>query len=245
MNNRNFDEMVERYKREMINCSRRCCPSPQKKSENENSPQRNGEKDENDGQGIKAKEKERNEKSRDETAAGGCACCEEKPGKVPPVTAGDDALCTIAAGCADGGEGSSNCSELNEFLAKNCEKGTMSVNVFAWNTPFGISSARVMVLVPLKSGNVIIYNGVTDTDGKTEEFQLPAPPKGVSLSEESTTAAFAGYTVIVEHPDYQRAMFTNVPVFEGVESVQPVSLFSAAGSDADGGSVTEISEPGL
>ncbi len=162
--------------------------------------------------------------------------------KAQVVTSGDEMLSAMAGSCGGDGEESANCADLNEFLNKNCEKGSMSVDVYAWNTPFGVSSARVMVLVPLKSGNAIVYNGITDSNGKTEEFRLPAPPKKVSLTDGDTSAAaYAGYTVIVEHPDYQRAMFTNVPVFEGVQSVQPVSLYSAE-TDAGG---TEIPEPEL
>ncbi|MBQ4338060.1 MAG: hypothetical protein IJC37_01395 [Clostridia bacterium] len=118
------------------------------------------------------------------------------------------------------------CNDLEEFLQLNSANGSMGVNVSVWNSNFGVSNARVIVLAPLESGNVVIFKGLTDTVGRTPVFDLPAPPRQSSLTSDPDTALpYAGYTVLVEHPDYARAVFTNVPVFEGTQSVQPVSLF--------------------
>lgn len=118
------------------------------------------------------------------------------------------------------------CNDLEEFLQLNSASGSMGVNVSVWNSNYGVSNARVIVLAPLESGNVVIYKGLTDTVGRTPVFDLPAPPRQSSLTSDPDTALpYVGYTVLVEHPDYARAVFTNVPVFEGTQSVQPVSLF--------------------
>lgn len=118
------------------------------------------------------------------------------------------------------------CNDLEEFLQLNSASGSMGVNVSVWNSNFGVSNARVIVLAPLESGNVVIFKGLTDTVGRTPVFDLPAPPRQSSLTSDPDTALpYVGYTVLVEHPDYARAVFTNVPVFEGTQSVQPVSLF--------------------
>lgn len=118
------------------------------------------------------------------------------------------------------------CNDLEEFLQLNSASGSMGVNVSVWNSNFGVSNARVIVLAPLESGNVVIFKGLTDTVGRTAVFDLPAPPRQSSLTSDPGTALpYVGYTVLVEHPDYARAVFTNVPVFEGTQSVQPVSLF--------------------
>lgn len=118
------------------------------------------------------------------------------------------------------------CNDLEEFLQLNSASGSMGVNVSVWNSNFGVSNARVIVLAPLESGNVVIFKGLTDTVGRTPVFDLPAPPRQSSLTSDPDAALpYVGYTVLVEHPDYARAVFTNVPVFEGTQSVQPVSLF--------------------
>lgn len=109
-----------------------------------------------------------------------------------------------------------------------------------------MNSAKVIVMAPLKSGNVICFNGYTDVNGKTGPFELPAPPKDYSLTKGGSAARFAAYTVLVEHPGYHRALFTNVPVFPGVQSVQPVNLFAdVAGTQNNGSADSEIPEPEL
>ena len=37
---------------------------------------------------------------------------------------------------------------------------------------------------------------------------------------------YAVYTVYVEHPSFVRSIFSNVPVFSGVESIQPVEMLA-------------------
>lgn len=123
------------------------------------------------------------------------------------------------------------CRNINDFLAANNESGSLKVEAFASDRAFGVPSARVMVFVELPGGNVAVFDGLTDIDGSTESIRLPAPPK--SLSQSPQTGAnprlpYAVYSVYVEHPDYVRAVFTNVPVFSGIESIQPVRMLAKA-----------------
>lgn len=145
------------------------------------------------------------------------------------------------------GERGRSCRDLDDFLAANSATGTMSINAFAADRAYGVGNARVIVLIPLPSGNAIIYNGLTDIDGQTGAFTLPAPPKAYSLSQEgSTVIPYAGYTVLVEHPDFVRAVFTNVPVFAGIESIQPVQMLSkVADMNEPSPIAVQVTEPEL
>lgn len=123
------------------------------------------------------------------------------------------------------------CRSINDFLSANTERGSLKVETFASDRAFGIPSARVMVFLGLPSGNVAVFDGLTDVNGSTESIRLPAPPR--SLSQSPQTGAnpklpYAVYSVYVEHPDYVRAVFTNVPVFSGIESIQPVRMLAKA-----------------
>ena len=123
------------------------------------------------------------------------------------------------------------CRDINDYLEANNESGTMKVETFASDRAFGVGSARVMIFLELPSGNVAVFDGLTDIDGVTESVRLPAPPKSQSMSPltgENPRLPYAVYSVYVEHPAYVRSVFTNVPVFSGIESVQPVRMLAKA-----------------
>ncbi len=132
-------------------------------------------------------------------------------------------------------EQKARCRNINDFLATNTESGSLKVEAFASDRAFGIPSARVVVFLELPGGNVAVFDGLTDISGSTESIRLPAPPKSISQSPQTGAnprLPYAVYSVYVEHPDYVRSVFTNVPVFSGIESIQPVRMLAkAAGLD--------------
>lgn len=225
MGNRDLDEMIEQYKREMLNLSKKGKPP---------APEQEVQKVSE----VPKKEEKQNcaEKAQPEETQEQQVYCEAA-----------EMLQNMNKSCASQeGEADKTCADLHEFLEENSEKGSMSVDVYAWDSEFGVNSAKVIVMAPLKSGNVICFNGYTDVNGKTGPFELPAPPKDYSLTKGGSAARFAAYTVLVEHPGYHRALFTNVPVFPGVQSVQPVNLFAdVAGTQNNGSADSEIPEPEL
>lgn len=125
------------------------------------------------------------------------------------------------------------CREINDFLEKNAESGTIRVEVFASDRAFGIGSARVMIFLNLPSGNVAVFDGLSDVSGSVPAIKLPAPARSLSQSPNNGGALpYSLYTIYVEHPSYVRALFNNVPVFSGTESIQPVQLLAkTAGTD--------------
>ena len=157
---------------------------------------------------------------------------------VAPVAAEDltDAAQVLRKGCAavnadSKPEQRERCREIDEFLERNPESGNLKVEAFASDRAFGVGSARVMIFLELPSGNVAVYDGITDIDGVSGTVRLPAPPRSLSQSPETgenPPKPYSVYSVYVEHPDYVRAVFTNVPVFSGTESVQPVRMLAKA-----------------
>ncbi len=147
-----------------------------------------------------------------------------------------DVVSNLRANCARisadsnaSAEQKERCRDINDFLTENSETGTLRAETFAADRAFGISSARVMIFLPLASGNVTLFDGLTNVDGISDNVRLPAPPRELAMSPQASGASklpYADYTVYVEHPDYVRAVFTNVPVFSGIESVQPVRMLA-------------------
>lgn len=119
------------------------------------------------------------------------------------------------------------CRDITRYLSANPETGTLRIETFASDRAFAVPSARVMVFLPLDSGNVTLYDGITDISGSSERIILPAPPRSLSESPNNgNILPYSAYTVYIEHPSYVRALFNNVPVFSGIESVQPVQMLA-------------------
>lgn len=120
------------------------------------------------------------------------------------------------------------CREISDFLARNAENGILRIETSASDRTFGVGSARVMIFLPLESGNVMIFDGLTDISGLTDRVRLPAPNRELSMSPrgENRALPYSEYSVYVEHPSYVRAVFSNVPVFSGIESIQPVQMLA-------------------
>lgn len=158
--------------------------------------------------------------------------------EMPPMSSGQpiDVARALRENCARLApnatpEQRTRCRDINDYLEANNENGTLKVETFAGERAFGVGSTRVMIFLELPSGNVAVFDGITDINGVSDIVRLPAPPKSLSQSPqtgENPRLPYAVYSVYVEHPNYVRAVFTNVPVFSGIESVQPVRMLAKA-----------------
>ena len=135
------------------------------------------------------------------------------------------------------GEGSDlgsapNTSDLTyeEFLAANPQTGILRVQAYIGAQGLPVSGALVTVSAPFKDGEKVLYAVKTNEDGVADNLILPAPERSSSQIPGSQNP-FAEYNVSVSHPDYRTALFTGVPVFAGVKSIQPV-VFLPRGTEA-------------
>ena len=84
------------------------------------------------------------------------------------------------------------------------------------------------VAVNIRGGDVddssVIYSLTTNSDGLTPTVPLAAPPRENSQSPSSDVPAYAVYNLDVFMDGYSPAFFHNVPIFSGINSVQPVIL---------------------
>ncbi len=108
-----------------------------------------------------------------------------------------------------------------EFLAANPQTGILRVQAFIGAQGFPVSGALVTVSAPFKDGERVLYAVKTNEDGVADDLILPAPDRSSSQIPGSQNP-FAEYNVSVSHPNYSTAVFSGVPVFAGVKSIQPV-----------------------
>ena len=84
------------------------------------------------------------------------------------------------------------------------------------------------VAVNIRGGDVddsaVIYSLTTNSDGLTPTVPLAAPPRENSQSPSLDVPAYAVYNLDVFRDGYSPAFFHNVPIFSGINSVQPVIL---------------------
>ena len=236
MDRREMERLMDKYKAEMMEFSRRNTFSDSSPSNNDEKVKEMNEAIEDNG----TFERDRSdplpldEQSREEPqivlpAQSSSVTQEAEQSDISAVDVAEN----LRRACASVNDDSSaeqrqRCRDINEFLSANPEKGSLKIQAFASDQSFGIGSARVMVFVELPSGNVAVFDGLTDVDGITQPVILPAPPRSLSQSPGASGSRlpYSVYSVYVEHPDFVREVFTNVPVFSGVESIQPVRMLA-------------------
>ena len=104
------------------------------------------------------------------------------------------------------------------------EVGYLTVRVSTAGGAIPLEGAAVNI----RSGNVdepnIIYALTTNSDGLTPTVSLATPPRSASTSPQNSVPPYAVYNVDVYAQRYAPAFFHNVPVFSGINSVQPAVL---------------------
>ena len=115
-------------------------------------------------------------------------------------------------------------ASYDNFLAENTTKSLLKIRVFSSDKSSPIGNAAVSVCVKLATGEKELYSGYSNDDGIVESISLPAPDNESSLKNGGSVAPYAAYDITVTHPGYARAVFSGVPVFDSVTSVQPVMM---------------------
>ncbi len=74
---------------------------------------------------------------------------------------------------------------------------------------------------------------LTDPNGIAGPISLPAPDPAESTEPGKGEAAYSKYLLVVEHPGYQLAVFYDLQIFPGVETVQDIALIPLSLNNID------------
>ena len=74
-----------------------------------------------------------------------------------------------------------------------------------------------------KQGTVL-FNGVTNENGESEIYDLPAPPREISLEPNPNVRPYSLYDVWIGKPGFATLNIIDVEIFDGVLSIQPVTM---------------------
>lgn len=100
--------------------------------------------------------------------------------------------------------------------------GGFQANVTSFRDNKPIEGARVTVSVTGEPTNTVAQL-ITDSSGRTEEIQLPAPAEEYSM-EPSATQPYSEYTILIEAPGFLSVEVTAAQILPNVKAVQPSTL---------------------
>ncbi|MCM1165752.1 MAG: hypothetical protein NC299_13055 [Lachnospiraceae bacterium] len=126
---------------------------------------------------------------------------------------------------------------FEEFEQSNAGRGTMLFRVYTAREAMPIADARCVISKKIGGETHEICSLVTDGSGQTSAETLPAPSKELSQSFENTVQPFALYDAEVTREGFADVVLSDIPVFDGVQSIQRVAMVpvpsegGAAGAD--------------
>lgn len=112
---------------------------------------------------------------------------------------------------------------LRDFLEQNPDYGTLQFQVTGGQGAFPIVGAQVVITHALDDTHSFSISTQTDASGKTEPLLLPAPSKALSQSP-GNRDAFVTYRASIRAAEYIPVEILDIPVFDGVATIQPVSM---------------------
>ena len=114
-------------------------------------------------------------------------------------------------------------NSYEDFITDNKKSGKLRVQAYASKQVFPVQNAKVTVIKEFNDGNHIFAELYTDIDGVAQNIVLPTKDKALSLSA-GGEIPYATYKVIVSHPRFITQIYENVPIFDSIESLQPVIM---------------------
>ena len=109
--------------------------------------------------------------------------------------------------------------------------GKLVVSVTTYRGLKGVENAQVSVFTGDMNNRNVIDTDITDESGKTKEFVLATKSKNLSTAVNEDKTPYTTYNVYVRADGYVDEARLNIPVFEGVTSIQYIDLISFAAND--------------
>lgn len=119
-------------------------------------------------------------------------------------------------------------TSYDDFLKQNPAKGTMLFRVYTGRQAVPLEGAQVVIYVTIDGKKHEMARLSTNSSGQTPPQELPAPDKELSQSSSNKIQAFAMYDATVTKKGFSQAVLEDIPVFDGVQSVQKVFMIVTA-----------------
>ena len=117
--------------------------------------------------------------------------------------------------------------EYEQFQLENPASGTIKTQVFTARGTYPVEQAQVDLYKVFPDGDYLISRQYTDRSGQVNPVTVPVYQRSLSESPGDSTP-YVSYRIAVTHPGFADAVIEQVPVFEGVTSLQSVNLIPMA-----------------
>ena len=104
------------------------------------------------------------------------------------------------------------------------DSGKLVVNITSAGGALPSANATVRIYGVDESNGGIEYSFLTDVDGISRTIVLPAPNRSLSLSPGASESSYALYNIVASLDGYYTVRISNVAVFDGETTVQPINL---------------------
>jgi len=112
----------------------------------------------------------------------------------------------------------------DEFLSDNPKSGSLRVQAFVAGRAFPVSNVKVKVTKEIGGQPYTVAERMTDASGIAGNIILPAPESNLSETPVTTQIPYATYDILIEQPRYVSLLYKDVPIFDSIESIQPVEM---------------------
>ena len=133
---------------------------------------------------------------------------------------------------------------IRPFLSQNPAFGTLIFQVTGGQGAFPVPNATILLTKQLNDQQSLSFTIVTDESGKTAPVSLPAPSRELS-QRPGNGIVFATYQAKISAPNYVTTEIRDLPVFDGITTIQPVSLSPDFGQKTREVEEIEDKEPDL
>lgn len=115
-------------------------------------------------------------------------------------------------------------------------RGYILVNVRTGDDSEPVENASIQVTAIVDGNRMILASGITDRSGIAPRFEVPAPDLSYSQAPDPAVRPYSLFDISVTADGFFNARSVDVPVFEGITSVQnfsmiPVPLFMRPGEE--------------
>ena len=126
-----------------------------------------------------------------------------------------------------------------QFTERNIGRGTIMFRVYTAREALPIKGAQCALSKRIAGSRHEITTMLTDESGQTPPQTLPAPSKELSQHVENNVQPFALYDATVKKDGYADVILKDIPVFDGVQSIQRVAMVPDA-DDGESEIITEV-----
>lgn len=131
-------------------------------------------------------------------------------------------------------------STIEAFEAGNTGGGSLVFMVFTANSALPVEGAEISVSTRIDGANHKMFEAITNQSGETAAQTLPAPSKELSQNAENDVQPFSLYDATVAKEGFAKIFLRDIPVFDGVRSIQRVAMIPELPNANQSEEITEV-----